>query len=868
MSLNKYFPKGRFLLLIVSTLLSPCSSFAQAINSDTGVMQQKDMPALEIISPRTITLHDYRATATHINDLVNTRLAVRFDFQKCYLYGKEWVTLTPHFYPTDSLTLDAKGMDIHQVAIVKGDNRKPLKYHYDGMQIHILLDKTYTRQEKFELYIDYTSKPNEFVKNHSGGSAAITDNKGLYFINPHHTNPYMPTEIWTQGETEHNSVWFPTIDKPNQKTMEEISMTVPDSMTTLSNGTLISQKKNSDGSRTDTWKMEHPNSPYLFMMAAGPFVIVKDHWKNIPVNYYVEKKYAPFAKAIFGHTPEMIDFYSKILGVPYAWTKYDQVVGRDYVSGAMENTTATLHGEFMYKTGRQLQDTDYYNESVIAHELFHQWFGDLVTCESWSNITLNESFANFSEMLWAEHKYGKDLADQHSYEAMQQYLDLAKSGKDHPLVYFYYKNKEDVYDQVAYQKGGRILNMLRNYVGDSAFFHSLHYYLKQYKFQPAEAQDLRLAFEHITGKDLNWFWNQWYYGDGYPKLDISYAYNDALHLINVVIKQTQEGRLFELPFSIDIYAGDKKERHKVIMMDRVDTFTYHYKTKPELINVDGDKIFLAEKNDHKTIHNFIYQYHHAGLYRDRFEAIQACAKAQDSSEAATGLLKDALGDKFYDIRIQAIKALDLMNDRILQTTGPILKGMIKNDPRSSVRSAALTKLTYEDPSSYENIILQAIRDSSLLVENTALNLLVEINPDAAYQQAKLLQKNAEAPLTQVVCEVLAKRQSPADFAYIEKNFRENGSFGKFGYLRPYLYMLGHVITDDQVVKKGLDEIKNYAESIGPQYGIYVMGMLNDFVKAKQNAVNNTTNELDKHTFKGQAEYANQLIELLQEKLTE
>ncbi|HLZ88427.1 MAG TPA: M1 family aminopeptidase, partial [Puia sp.] len=335
----------------------------------------------------------YRATATRYDDLIHTKLEVKFDYDKSYMYGKAWVTLKPHFYPTDTVALDAKGMDIHSVAIEREGKTSPLKYDYDGMVLRVHLDKVYRYTEKYTLFIDYTAKPNELkVK----GSAAITDAKGLYFINPKGEDKNKPTQIWTQGETEANSVWFPTIDKPNQKTTEEIYMTVPSKYVTLSNGLMVGQKENGDGTRTDHWKMDLPHASYLFFMGVGDYAIVKDSYKGKDVNYYVEKQYAPVARRIFGNTPEMIAFYSRITGIDYAWPKYDQIVGRDYVSGAMENTTCTLHGEAAQQDARELTDGNGW-EDVIAHELFHQWFGDLVTTESWSNITLNESFADYSE---------------------------------------------------------------------------------------------------------------------------------------------------------------------------------------------------------------------------------------------------------------------------------------------------------------------------------------------------------------------------------------------------------------------------------------------------------------------------------------
>ena len=183
---------------------------------------------------------------------------------------------------------------------------------------------------------------------------------------------------------------------------QEIKITVGSRYVTLSNGLLLSSKPNGDGTRTDYWKQTLPHAPYLAMMAIGEFAVVKDKWKGIDVDYYVEPAYEPHAKAIFGETPAMLDYYSDVLKLPYAWEKYSQVVVRDYVSGDMENTTATIHGEFLHRTDRELLDGD--NERIIAHELFHHWFGDLVTCESWSNLPLNESFATYGEYMWLEHR--------------------------------------------------------------------------------------------------------------------------------------------------------------------------------------------------------------------------------------------------------------------------------------------------------------------------------------------------------------------------------------------------------------------------------------------------------------------------------
>ena len=201
-----------------------------------------------------------------------------------------------------------------------------------------------------------------------------------------------PIQIWTQGETESNSAWFPTIDKTNQKTTQELTLTVDNKYVTLSNGKLVSQKKNTDGTRTDYWKMDLPHAPYLFFAGVGNYAVIKDTWKGKEVSYYVEPEYASVARKIFGLTPEMMTFFSKVTGVEFPWAKYAQITGRDYISGAMENTTATLHSDIAQRDARELVDGNGW-ESVIAHELFHQWFGDYVTTESWSNLTVNESWS-------------------------------------------------------------------------------------------------------------------------------------------------------------------------------------------------------------------------------------------------------------------------------------------------------------------------------------------------------------------------------------------------------------------------------------------------------------------------------------------
>jgi|CXWL01.1.fsa_nt_gi aminopeptidase N len=787
---------------------------------------------------------EYRETVTKINNLMHTKLEVKPDFSKSYLDGKAWITLKPHFYPTDSLNLDAKGMYLKKVALVKGIQQIPLKYEYDDWTLRIKLDKTYKSNESYTIYIDYTAKPDEFEEKYSRG--AMLGIKGMYFINPKGEVKNKPTQIWTQGETESSSAWFPTIDRTNQRCTQELTVTVDNKYVTLSNGKLISQKKNTDGTRSDYWKMDLPHAPYLFFLGVGDYAVVKDKWKNKEVNYYVEKEYAPVAKKIFGNTPEMMSFFSKITGVDYPWVKYSQITGRDFVAGAMENTTATLHQESAQQDARELVDGNNW-ESTIAHELFHQWFGDYVTTESWSNLTVNESFADYSQMLWDEYKYGKDAGDAENFSGMQGYLNSGSDKKD--LVRFHYKDKEDMFDAVSYQKGGRILHMLRYYVGDSAFFKSLNNYLTTNKFKSAEAQQLRLAFEEVTGRDLNWYFNQWYFGSGHPTVDIDYVYNDTTGKVHVIIKQTQKtGKYFKLPIAIDIYNGANKVRYNVWAKNAVDTFTFEYTKRPDLVNVDGNKTTLWNKKDNKTLDNYIHQYKYAGNYVDRREAIDFASKKLDDPKAVE-LIKTALNDKYQGLRNFAISKADLRKEAVKTSFEPALLSLAKTDKYASVRANAIQKLGEYKKPEYIALFKSATNDSSYTVAGNALTALGKADPTLATAVAKQLgDKPAKGNLQEAIMNEIVKSgdESMADkiIGDFEKMPMSQGKFQALNSLSTYL----SAIKNPGNVKRGVDEIVKFRDAVPEGFknqtnpfinGVILKGILAKKDKEAKDNVSNT-----------------------------
>ena len=624
------------LLLVAAFIAFGCNSSKKSSKSQgTKVI---NLDTLTIL-PKDKNIR-YNASVTHETDVLHTRLELKFDAPKETLFGKATLSLKPYFYPQNQIKLNANGFEINELFLLNKGQKTKLEYNYDSREILVKLNKSYTRFDTIMLYVDYVAHPC-MMESENGKSAA--NDRGLFFINTSGKDPHTPMQIYTQSEPQSASCWFPTIDAPNQRMTQEITLIVENKLTTLSNGILVSSTANLDGTRSDYWKQSSPAAPYLSMFAVGDFAVYRDKWRDKEVSYYVEKAYAKEAAATFKNTPEMMEFFSKKLGVDYPWEKYAQIVVRDYPGGSMENTSATLHGEFMNITTRERLDFD--KEEYISHELFHQWFGDLVTCESWSNTALNESFATYGEYLWLEHASGKEEADIHHQDDLNSYFNEARS-KQVNMIRYDYESIDDMFDSHSYEKGGRILHMLRNYLGDDAFFTALKTYLQEHRFSTVELADLRLSFEKVCGQDLNWFFNQWFLAAGHPELFITYEYKEQQKKQIVHIEQVQDlttTPIYQIPLAIDIYSFGKKERVKVTLRKDKEDFEFDVAAKPNLVNVDADKMLLCKKNDNKTQEEWIFQYKNAPLYLDRYEAIDALSK-NPTAKSRECILK-ALSDK-------------------------------------------------------------------------------------------------------------------------------------------------------------------------------------------------------------------------------
>ncbi|MFD2787742.1 M1 family metallopeptidase [Hymenobacter rubripertinctus] len=742
-------------------LLSQFPAFAQAVKSSRGASSpghpaRKKAPEPLEVNPTPVqaapvpnwlaSTHALQPSATMLHDLVDTRLEVRFDWPRQWLLGVATITLRPHFYPQSQLVLDAKGFDVKNVEMVNGPKKgKDLKFSYDKKKLTITLDRSYQRTEQYQVRIQYVAKPNELPK---GGSDAITEAKGLYFINPLGNEKGKPRQVWTQGETEGSSCWFPTIDRPNQRMTQEISLTVESSQKTLSNGLLVSSRRNSDGTRTDTWKQNQAHAPYLAMMAVGDFAVVSDSWRGKPVDYYVDPAYQYTAKQVFGNTPEMLEFFSKKLGVDYPWDKYAQVAVHDFVSGAMENTTAsTFQQQLVQFTPRELADVTYDgSESVIAHELFHQWFGDYVTTESWANLPLNESFADYSELLWAEHKYGPDAAALVQQTKLRNYLDEAQTKRE-PLIRYRYANQEDMFDRHSYDKGGRVLHMLRSYVGDEAFFASLSRYLTQNKLSSVEIAELRIAFEETTGEDLMWFFNQWFLQRGHPQLRVTHSYENSQVLLRVQqVQDTLYQPVYRLPISVATWSGNNQStEHRILITKADQTFRLPASSKPALVKFDDPGILLADIDEVQSQEELLYQLNHARGYLQKFQAIQGL-RSKSGDLLVSSAFRSALNDPFWATRTTALEGLRRYRGAEGSVVRKDLQRVALNEKKGTVRATAISVLSSFPNEDFSDVYNLALKDSSYAVVGAAVVALAKAPTSATRTQIAALQNTRNPSL--------------------------------------------------------------------------------------------------------------------------
>ena len=790
-----------FIFLVAFFTLSCNSKFAsmfpdlQRKNNDKQEVftEEIDLAPVEITdyapdSDEPLELDVYNPSSELEFDLIHTMLDLSFNWDKESVLGTAQLTLKPHFYPSSTLVLDAVNFKVNSVKDLNSGYM--LSYDYlDRSDLIVDLGKAYHRTDTIRLEIDYIAFPSK-----TGGSSAITSDRGLFFINSEGQGE-KPQQIWTQGETEHNSKWFPTIDKPNSRTSQEIKLTVEDRFVTLSNGLLIDSKDNGNGTRTDHWYQEKSHAPYLFAVVVGEFSKVQDKWRGIDVDYYVEPKFEDYAKDIFPYTVEMLEFFSTTLGVDYPWDKYAQVVVRDFVSGAMENTSAVIFGEFMYGTDRELIDVET-NEKIVAHEMMHHWFGDLVTCESWANLTLNEGFANYSEYLWMEHKYGKEVADFHKLNERESYLSSLAYNM-HPLIHYGYGDKEEMFDAHSYNKGGLVLHMLRYLVGDEAFFASCKKYLEDNAYTQVEVDELRIAFEDVTGLDLKWFFNQWFLSSGQPTLNINKSYDPSNEELTVKIRQTHSNdempAIFQLPLEFElIYADGTKETVNKFLNKREDVFVFKTKSKPAAVIFDPQNILLAIKHFDKSDEEYLVQLKRSGSFEHRYIALNKLVENEAYKKDAIDI---ALNDKVWVNRKLALEQVEDPNrsNKVID--------IIKSDSHSEVRSAAFYALMQMNNTSGEQVAEYTINnDLSYNVISAAIDYLSFTESPRSAEIAASLESSDSDRILLSLAGIYLKEKEVSKLDFFTNSMDKFKSYDLVDFLQDYTNLL--IFANGEQIEEG------------------------------------------------------------------
>ena len=687
-----------------------------SIQTETVALAVAANPRDSLIREKEAAIHEYRGSRERKFDLLHTSLDLKFDLDSQWVIGNASLTLRPYFFEQEILELDAKDFDIHEIWL-KGAEDRELAWRYNQQVVSIYLPRTYAASDTLTIGMRYTAKPND---NSGQGSQAITDNKGLYFINPENKQG-KPFQIWTQGETEFNSKWFPTIDSPNERATHDIKLTVEDRYTTISNGKLLNRVSNGDGTRTDHWEMDIPHAPYLAAVVVGDFARVSDSVGDLALGYYVERGYEEGAKKVFENTPEMVNFFSNLLGVEFPWQKYDQVVVRDFVSGAMENTTISIFLEDMNLDEREALDSEW--DYIIAHELIHQWFGNYVTLESWSNLPLNEAFADYAEYLWMEHKLGRDEADMYHMVAMENYLFESET-KQVDLIRFYYEDKEDMFDRHSYAKGGRVLHMLRKHLGDEAFFASLNHYLTRHALSSVEIHDLRMAFEQVTGQDLNWFFDQWFLTSGHPELDVIWDRSQPDNIL-LTVRQQQDltgTPLYRIPFKVSWYVGGERKEAGFVLDKAAQQFALENGEAVDLVMFDEFKELLVVKQTQDGRKQFERQLELSQSGVARYEALDSLVNQYPMDDGTARLLLDGLDDEFSSIRELSLSRIlsNLDSFPLPEAAEEKILEIAESDPKNIVRSWAVDLLNKSDAEKYVPLMIRLVNDPSYYVAGAAL----------------------------------------------------------------------------------------------------------------------------------------------------
>lgn len=641
------------------------------------------------------------------------RLELSFDHERGEISGSAALTLRPFADNFTSFTLDASELNITAVKL-RGDGDRALAFEVHQHKLAIELDRAYGRDHEITIEIAYSGRPR----------------KGLTFVRPDEAYPHKPRQIWSQGENEDSHWWYPCPDVPNQKMTTELIATVKSGLFALSNGRLLSTSEDAAaGTTTYHWSQEHPHAPYLVSVVVGEYEHIAERLGDLPVDYYVYRDRVEEGRRLFANTPEMIEFFSRRYGVDYPYAKYAQILVDDFLFGAMENTTATTMTDRVLLDERAAIDLDY--DDIVAHELAHQWWGDLVTCKDWTEIWLNESFATYSEYLWREHRHGRDEARFVLFQDFLTYLREDLKSHRRPIVFRRYRYSEDMMDRHAYEKGACVLDMLRSELGDDAFFRSLTHYLKKHAHGVVETNDLKVAIEEATGRNMHQFFAQWVYAGGHPELEVSYEWQREQAQVRLAVRQVQDRSdgtpLFHLPVEIEIATDAGRRSYRVTVEKEEQEFYFPCDGKPRMVLFDkGSRVFKLMRFE-KSAEELIYQLEHDEDLLGRMRAARALAVFKTDAVVEALAAKLESGDH-RGVRMAAALSLGEIGSE--RARSAIEQGYRSED--ASVRRACVIAIGNFKDDGAADFARAALDDRSYFVAVAAVRALAHIGSDRAY----------------------------------------------------------------------------------------------------------------------------------------
>ncbi len=574
------------------------------------------------------------------------RVQLDVDFERQELRGSVRYVVESLRDGLREVALDAAEM---RVETARAGKRR-LPHVVEGDRVRVTLPGPLRAGERATFELTYSTNPR----------------KGFFFVGPTEAHPDRAPVAWSQGQADDTHYWIPCLESTESRATLELIATVPSGYRAIGNGRLVERKARARA-RTVTyhWRQDTPHPAYLISLVVGRFSEIRDRAGSVSLMGYVPRGFEAPGRTLFGKTAHMIATFSKVFGYPYPYPKYAQTTVPDFTFGGMENTSATTLSERALHSGEESFEDGY--DSLISHELAHQWWGDLVTCRDWSEGWLNEGFATYSEIVYREADGGRDDADFARLEQMCSYL--AEDGGDYRrrLVETRWKYPSDIFDRHLYEKGACIVHMLRAHVGDSAWRRSVRRYLEAHAFGPVETADLRRAFEEETGRNLSWFFDQWAHHGGHPELKVSRLWDEAAKSLLITVEQVQETDgltpLFRLPMALEIVTAGKRIRLQLDLHGRKETIHVPLPARPRYVALDPEHDVLKALEFPRSDEELMF-----GLTRSPFvlERIR-CARelaTHRNERVITALFRTLKGDPFWGVRVAAAVSLGEIGGRV------------------------------------------------------------------------------------------------------------------------------------------------------------------------------------------------------------